>query len=630
MLRTMSRVEVYGLKSSLFPTVQTLQILGCLHVDPLDATAYGIRNLVRDAVTLSEQETLAELLSRVEGQLDILGGATSHTMAPMPPDENLTSHIQDGLNALDLPLQQLLIRKRSLEAELILLPRYKAMMLKLLPLLPENAHKAGYVMTAIFVSRAYASTLDVIARALAQITGELGEAVSHDVDSETRAMVLIFPEENRAEVEQLLGQQDISRVRLPDQLESESFDAVVTHIQGRMQTLTQEIKQIDTEIDKLSDTWRDVLTRWRDALADRVEACQILENFGETDNSFVIVGWIPTEDLDHVRDVLRREVGDTVTLHEVEITPDIEPNVPISLNNPPPVRPFEGLVKLRALPRYGEIDPTALMALFLPMFFGMMLGDIGYGVILLVVCYVLLRRFTTGMQRDLILILAMGAGWSIVFGVLFGELFGTLGEHLGLHAILFDRAHPENVVSLMLLTLAAGAVHQVLGLLLGLWQAYQSRNRTHLLERGGMLLGLMALFVIVAVLVEMLPAALMTPSIAALIVGIVLLSASMGWLGILMGPLEFIGLIGNLLSYLRIAAIGLASVYLALVANEVAGLVGSILVGMIIAVLIHALNIVLGAFSPSIQSLRLQYVEFFRKFYTGGGKPYQPFKRHSV
>jgi V/A-type H+/Na+-transporting ATPase subunit I len=112
-----------------------------------------------------------------------------------------------------------------------------------------------------------------------------------------------------------------------------------------------------------------------------------------------------------------------------------------------------------------------------------------------------------------------------------------------------------------------------------------------------------------------------------LILGIVFLSASLGWLGIMMGPIEFIGLIGNVLSYLRIAAIGLASLYLAKMANEIAGVLGSVIVGIIVAVLIHSLNLVLGAFSPAIHSLRLHYVEFFRKFYTGGGRNYRPFRR---
>ena len=118
----------------------------------------------------------------------------------------------------------------------------------------------------------------------------------------------------------------------------------------------------------------------------------------------------------------------------------------------------------------------------------------------------------------------------------------------------------------------------------------------------------------------------MTPAIVGMIIGIVLLGASLGWLGILMGPIEFISLIGNILSYLRIAAIGLASVYLAKVANDMAGMVGNLIVGVIVAVLIHALNLVMGAFSPTIHSLRLHYVEFFRKFYESGGRPYQPFR----
>ena len=176
------------------------------------------------------------------------------------------------------------------------------------------------------------------------------------------------------------------------------------------------------------------------------------------------------------------------------------------------------------------------------------------------------------------------------------------------------------------MTIAVGAVHITLGLILGVWEAIKDHNRSHLLERSGMLLGLISLFFLVGVLANLLPEGFMTPAIADLIVGIVLLGASLGWLGILMGPIEFIGLIGNILSYLRIAAIGLASVYLAKVANDVAGMVGSVIVGAIIAIFLHALNLVLGAFSPTIHSLRLHYVEFFRKFYEGGGRPYEPFQ----
>ena len=197
-----------------------------------------------------------------------------------------------------------------------------------------------------------------------------------------------------------------------------------------------------------------------------------------------------------------------------------------------------------------------------------------------------------------------------------------------MRALWFERASPEHVAGLLMMTLAVGATHILLGLIIGVWEAFKERSRGHLFERGGMLLGLVSLFFLIGTLANVLPPDFKTPAIGGMIIGIVLIGASLGWLGILMGPIEFIGLIGNILSYLRIAAIGLASVYLAKVANDTAGMVGNLVVGIIIAGLLHALNLVLGAFSPTIHSLRLHYVEFFRKFYEGGGRPYKPFRSH--
>ena len=91
-----------------------------------------------------------------------------------------------------------------------------------------------------------------------------------------------------------------------------------------------------------------------------------------------------------------------------------------------------------------------------------------------------------------------------------------------------------------------------------------------------------------------------------------------------MGPLELIGIVGNVLSYLRIAAIGLASVYLARVANEL-GATGPVWMGVMVAGLFHTLNLALGTFSPTIQALRLHYVEFFGRFFEEGGRAYRPF-----
>lgn len=621
----MCPLQVIGLKSDTQQVLHTIRNLGCVHLDELaDSTEALARPFTPDREAIRLQEEQSFLVARIEGLLDALG--SDHTQGPVLYPKECLSEARTGIEELQPKVQKLTTHREKLQAELAMLPRYESTLRKLLPIIPASAHEAGNVSVGILVNRTHVGVLDTVGKNILNITSGQAELVSSDVDVSTHAMLIVFPHEFAAEIEALLGREDVSRLRLPAELGEGPPDVILEKLRRRMGAIPEELDRIGYELAGLAAQWSDKLVAWRDVLSDELDTIGVLSHLGETDMTFILVGWVPAEDFVQLTETLRNEIGETIFIRRLPLTCELKKKAPVILRNPKAAKPFESLVNLLALPRYDHIDPTRLMAFFLPIFFGMMLGDVGYGFLLLFLSLALLRKFKSGVMRDVISVLAMGSGWTIVFGFLYGEAFGTLGEHLGMRPLWFDRASSENVGGLLLMTLAVGSVHVVLGLILGVWEAIKDRSRGHLMERGGMLVGLVGLFLLIGVLANFLPEELRTLGIGGLIIGIVLMGASLGWLGILMGPIEFIGLIGNILSYLRIAAIGLASVYLAKVANDMAGMMGNLIIGATVAALIHALNLVLGAFSPTIHSLRLHYVEFFRKFYEGGGKRYQPLR----
>ncbi|MCB8959965.1 MAG: hypothetical protein H6651_06605 [Ardenticatenales bacterium] len=623
----MARLQIVGLKREMSAVLTTVQRLGCLQIeDASQQPDLSVRPLQPDREIVQQGPQLNHLVSRIEGLLATFAGlAPAGAPLPADPTADYLTEATAGVEALASDVGALLDRRDSLRAEQLDLPRYQDTLSKLLPIVPASARAADNVFAGVLVGRQHQWVLDALTDELLRITGGQGETASKPIDGDFLAMILVFPRALAGEVEALLGQKDLTRLRLPDNIERDRPDDALLAIQRRLAAIPDALNAVEAELRLLAQRWQPRLQLWHGILRGRLAERQVLNRLGETDQTFVLVGWAPEADVPRLTAALA-EAGTNAVVSRLPQSPALMADAPVLLQNPAPARPFESLTKLLNLPRYDGLDPTILMALFLPLFFGMILGDAGYGLVLLLLCVWGLRRFKApGTTRNMIIVLAIGSGWSIVFGLLYGELFGTLGEHLGLHALWLERGSAEQVQALLLFAIAVGVVHVVLGLLLGLYAAVRARSRGHTLERGGILVGLIGLFLIVAVLVELLPPGLMSPAYVLLLLGIVMLGASQGWLGILLGPIEFLGVIGNILSYLRIAAIGLASVYVARLANDLAGGLGSIIVGVIVAVLIHALNIVLGAFSPTIHSMRLHYVEFFKLFFEGGGRPFTPF-----
>lgn len=625
MLAAMAKVNIVGHRQELDRTLQTLHRARSVQViDITDDSGVPLPPLAIDEDRLADMEELRYLRARLDGLLRLLPGLGDGGVAALATAD--FDELRGEVERVGPDVENMLGRLDALKAERETLPRHLESLKRLLPLLPEMVGLEGYETTALLVDARHVSVLgELNAHLTAELEGNF-EMMSDRVDARTVGAVVIYPRQASASVQRLLGHEQVSRVRLPGRYESLPFRQALVEMELRLRELPELIEEAHeavTEFVSSHPHW----VEGRRAVGARLEQLSAIRSLGATPHTFVLSGWVPADGLDQLGEILAEEVGPQVMVHQVEVGSGEEP--PVLLRNPPPARPFESLIGLLQIPKYGTLDPAMLMLVFLPLLFGMMLGDVVYGAIVVIAALLVKRRIKReGILLDLTRILTLSGAWTIVWGVIYGEYLGNLGHRLlDLEPLWINRE--TAIEPLLLFALAIGGAHILLGLALGVWQAFQMKDRRKLGERVGMLVALIGLFAIAGAGAGALPDEFMTPSIAVVIVGFVLLVAAGGMAGLLMGPLEVMGTVGNVLSYLRIAAIGLASVYLARVANDL-GFTGPLWLGLIVASLFHALNLVLGVFSPTIQALRLHYVEFFGKFYEGGGKAFRPFGTDSA
>jgi V/A-type H+-transporting ATPase subunit I len=341
---------------------------------------------------------------------------------------------------------------------------------------------------------------------------------------------------------------------------------------------------------------------------------------GQTRFTFVVVGYMPEERVDALRAAAAETLGDRVAVLARPPTREEWDEVPVVLRNRPSIRPFERLLALVPLPRYGSVDPTPWLAVFFPLFFGLVLGDVAFGVLGISAALLVRWKGWGGAPgRDFAAVALWCSVSAVLFGVLFGEALGELGAHVGLHPLVLDRRHA--VMTFFGAAVAIGGIHVATGMVLGVATALRRGHAREAAGRGAKLLLLVSAALVAGATAGVLPRALLLPSLGA--GGAFLLVAVLAE-----GPLaalELVLALGNVLSYARLMALGLASVMLAEVANLLGETIEPAVAGLALGVLLHAVNFSLGLISPTIAALRLHYVEFFDKFYDEGGAPYRPF-----
>ncbi len=632
MILKMNKVEVIGRREDFKKVVDLIYDMGVLHIEELSDV---IKN---PELGFSEIE-LDEAQSEEKGQLEALLGKLKQLELLLPPPEEKEPHVSEE-KAFDVKrlsdewmpkLEEVLaeveghVKERNeIQEKLTVISKYEEVFEVFTPLLEGFETVEDHAVVGLTLEKKYETAVMPVLRAeLEKITGGQFHLVLKEVSKDVSALVLLFHKDYLKEVGSLLNTTDIHEIKMPSDLADRPFNEALNTLNEMKAELPEKLKQLEVKIQSIAERWQPVVSGLLRQVEDQLNIFKVFLNFAQTRYTFMLRGWIPTRDISTLKKRLDQEVGEVIALNVLEIGENEREQIPVCVVHSPLVRPFEKLMSIFPLPKYNAIDPTTLLAVGFPIFFGMMLGDIAYGLLFLgVAIYLKYRYRTKAIVQDAMYILILCSISSIIFGVLYGELFGDFGEHyLGLRPLWRERL--KAMVPLLYLSVGIGVFHVFLGLILGVVESFRVRSRKHGIARGATIATICAIFILISYLGKLLPKEFFTTGVVLLLVAIPLLVYAEGFVGVL----EIISVIGNILSYARLMAIGLSSAIIAMVANFFGGALGNLVVAAIIVSLLHALNLVLGIYSPTIQGLRLHYVEFFKQFFRYGGRRYAPFAR---
>lgn len=465
--------------------------------------------------------------------------------------------------------------------------------------------------------------MERLVQLLAGVTAGRFEIVTAIAEDGAMIGLITTAREMGEKVKRALSEEHVPELPFPASLQELTFPEKIARLRERLGEVGREIAAIDNELEKFGRRWLSIYLGVREWLDERLSLLKATARVHETGMCFFIHGWMPSGDVAALAASLDGRFGGRVVLEEKRILEEDMERAPVSLKNPPYFRPFELFARLLPLPRYTSYDPTTFIALFFPLFFGMMLGDAGHGGALLLLSLIVMKIFKERRNiKDAAQILFISSLYAILFGFFFGEFFGEFGKELfGFRPLVTERR--TAIAPMLFFSLSVGVMHVVLGLSLGVFTAMRRKTKKEAFFK------LLTIFVILCLV--LLVASVFVPFLQGVVkpVGVTLLVAIPLFLvtGGLMAPLEMVKTIGHVVSYVRIMAIGLTCVFLATAANNLAGMTGDIVTGTIVAGLLHGLGIVVGLFSSTIQSLRLHYVEFFSKFMEHGGRKFEPLRK---
>jgi V/A-type H+-transporting ATPase subunit I len=401
---------------------------------------------------------------------------------------------------------------------------------------------------------------------------------------------------------------------------------IISSSNTRLEAITQERDAAVSELQEVSAKWEDELLVLKEQLEIEKERNEIFASFGETEKTVMFEAWVSEKKQETALEVIEKSTeGHSVVESE---DPEDENEVPVLQDNPRFAKPYENFVEMYSPLKYNEIDPTILMAIVFPFFFGFCLTDAGYGIIDALLGYVLYRglgKVNPFMKNFGIILIACGV-WAFILGMVTNGFIGDLfprffmdGAPLPTTIAALDAfVNPQNI---LIFGLIVGVIHINMGLIMGAINNIRANDFKEAL-------GTQLVWIILELGIILYVMGGMFVGAPVIVLALLILIYSNGLFGIL----DISGFLGTLLSYARLLALCLSTGGIAFTVNILTQLSYDMipLIGIILAPIVfiggHIANLAFQSLGAFINSLRLHYVEFFSQFYMGGKIKFEAFR----
>ncbi len=641
----MSRMRVVTSNDLAGQTLKVLQRVGVLHVEE----STELNPVDREAIE-KERRQVSELLASID---DVLTYIRDERIVRLK--EDLDVFYTRPLSEIGEDTRRLCTKLGTMHKRVYKLQSEQQALAELNDVVSSLAPRAELTLADLdFTGKHLFSRLAALPR-------EVFEAMSARFDQQTLSretvesgdniyVYLIAKSSEMAAVEALINDNGGRLLSVPNEdVPLKDFAAKADSDSTRM---TEELARLRADIEAQTTENLEKLVLLREALVAENERLGVLEQACEAKYVTLIEGWVPEASVELAVGDLREEVG-YVYVDTRAAQPDEEP--PSKFRNLKALRPFEIVVNLFGTPKYREWDPTPIISYSFAFFFGIMLGDAVYGLLLIVLTKLALPKLVDDPQTDgfkvFQTLLYISAGSAVVVGVLTGTYLGDFFPRF-LNAPNLALSEPIQAVYLdtmtfIVVSLMVGLIHVNIGHLLMLIRGFKEKQKHLVLGRAGLFVlqiaGIPWIMHFIGSDILMLAESTYSILLYTMFGGMVLIViASVMEKGPFLGSIFWIfditGILGDVMSYARLAGVGLATYYLAycfnmmstLIANMIPAGILRIVLGTLIALFIllfgHTLNLVLSSITCFVHSLRLCFVEFLFKFYEGGGRTYSPLR----